>query len=51
MVSCASRALIISEYKVDLQIPASTSIQYKIFSLTTAVEMVLHSNKNIPVYH
>jgi hypothetical protein len=51
MDSSASRTLIIPEYKEYLQIPATTSIHYKIFSLTTAVEMVLHSNNNIPVYH
>jgi len=51
MVSSASRILIIPEYQEYLQIPASTSIHDKIFSVHTAVEMVLHSNKNIPVYH
>jgi hypothetical protein len=45
MVSSASRILIIPEYQECLQIPASTSIHDKTFSVHTAMEMVLHSIK------
>jgi hypothetical protein len=51
MVSSASRILITPENQDCLQIPASTSIHDKIFSVTTAVVMVFHSAKNNPVYH
>jgi hypothetical protein len=51
MVSSASRILIIPEYQECLQIPASTRIHDKIISVHTALEMILHSNKNNPVYH
>ena len=47
MVSSASRILIIPEHQECLQIPASTSIHDKIFSVHTAMEMVLHSNEKI----
>jgi hypothetical protein len=51
MVSSASRILIIPKYQECLQIPASTSIHDKIFSVHIAMVMVIHSNKNNPVYH
>jgi hypothetical protein len=44
-VPSASRLLIIPENQECLQIPASTSIHDKIFSVLTAVVMVIHSNK------
>jgi hypothetical protein len=50
-VPSASRLLIIPENQECLQMPASTSIHGKIFSVHTALEMILHSNKNNPVYH
>jgi hypothetical protein len=51
MVSSASRNLITPKNQECLQIPALTSISDKIFSVPTVVVMVLHFNKNNPVYH